>query len=67
MFKEKKGTQEKVEFEEWVAEGNKVVVRCTGYFTTGVYKCLILAIIEKDKIVEWWAYVKKTGEQVEMH
>ena len=67
LFKEGKGTGEKIEFEEWVVEGNKVVLKWTAHFTTGVYKGLILSLIEDDKIIEWWAYLKKMGEQVDMH
>ncbi len=67
MYKEKKGTGEKVEFEEWVAEGNKVVVKWTAYFDSGVYKGLVSSIIENDKIIEWWAYLKKTGETMDIH
>ena len=66
MYKEKEGSGEKVDFEEWVAEGNKVVVKWTAYFKTGVYKGLVLAIIEDDKIIEWYAYFKNTGESGEM-
>ena len=66
MYKEKEGTGEKVDFEEWVVEGNKVVVKWTAYFKTGVYKGLVLAIIEDEKIIEWYAYFKKTGEPGEM-
>ena len=67
LIKEWKGTGIKIEFEEWVIEGNKVVAKWTAHFTTGVYKGLTLAVIEDDKIIEWWAYLKKMGEQVDMH
>jgi len=67
MFKEGKGTGEKVDIEDWVVEGNKVVAKWTAHFTTGVFKGLILVVIEDDKVIEWWAYWKKMGEQVDMH
>ena len=67
IIKEKKDTGEKVDFEEWVAEGNKVAVKWTAYFNTGIYKGLSFAIIEDEKIIEYYAYVKKTGEPMEMH
>ncbi|MFO7669821.1 MAG: nuclear transport factor 2 family protein [Bacteroidales bacterium] len=63
MFKEKEGTGEKVDFEEWVAEGNKVVVKWTAYFKTGVYKGLVFAIIEDEKIIEWYAYFKNHSNE----
>jgi hypothetical protein len=66
MLKEKDGTGEKVDSEEWVVEGNKVVVKWTAYFETGVFKGMVLAIIEDDKIIEWYAYFKNTGEPGEM-
>lgn len=67
MFKEKKDTGEKIDFEEWVVEGNKIALKCTSYWKSGIYKGLILAVIENDKIIEWWAYLKKTGETMEIH
>lgn len=63
MFKEKEGSGEKADFEEWVAEGNKVVVKWTAYFNTGVYKGLVLAIIEDNKIIEWYAYFKNQSNE----
>ncbi len=63
MFKEKDGTGEKVDFEEWVVESNKVVVKWTAYFKTGVFKGMVLAKIEDDKIVEWNAYFKNQSNE----
>jgi hypothetical protein len=62
IIREGKDTGEKIIFEEWVTEGNKVVVQWTAYFNTGIYRGLVLAVIEKDKIIEWRAYYKKIGE-----
>lgn len=63
MYKEKEGSGEKVDFEEWVAEGNKVVVKWTAYFKTGVFKGMVLAKIEDDKIIEWYAYFKNQSNE----
>ncbi len=63
MFKEKESTGEKVDFEECVVEGNKVVVKWTAYFKTGVYKGMVLAKIKDDKIIEWYAYFKNQSNE----
>jgi predicted SnoaL-like aldol condensation-catalyzing enzyme len=65
--KAKKGTGEKIDFEDMVAEGNKVAVKCTSYYESGIYKAMIYSVIENEKIVEWWAYLKKTGENPDLH
>lgn len=65
MYKEKEGSGETVNFEEWVVEDNNVVVKWTAYFKTGVFKGMVLAKIEDDKIIEWYAYFKNIGEPVD--
>jgi hypothetical protein len=66
VTKEKKGTAEKISYEEWVTEGNKVVPKWTAKYKNGIYKGLTLAVIEDGKIIEWWVYFKKTGEPEKM-
>ncbi|TFG89904.1 MAG: nuclear transport factor 2 family protein [Candidatus Atribacteria bacterium] len=66
VTKEKKGTAEKVTYEEWVTEGNKVVAKWTSIYKNGVYRGMTLGVIEDGKIIEWYAYFKKTGEPGEM-
>lgn len=63
MYKEKEGSGETVNLEEWVVEGNKVVVKWTAYFKTGVFKGMVLAKIEDDKIIEWYAYFKNQSNE----
>jgi limonene-1,2-epoxide hydrolase len=62
VTKEKKGTAEKISYEEWVVEDNKVVAKWTSFWKSGVYRGVTLGVIEDGKIIEWWAYFKKTGE-----
>jgi hypothetical protein len=59
-IKEKQGTTGKIDFEEMVAEGNKVTSKWTAYFTNGVYKGMNLIVIEDGKVIEWWDYYRKT-------
>jgi len=65
--KAKKGKGEKVDFEDMVAEGNKVAVKWTSYYDSGIYKGMVYAVFENDKIIEWWAYLQKWGENTDNH
>jgi hypothetical protein len=66
VTKEKKGTAKNITYHEWVTEGNKVVAQWTATYINGVYKGMILGVIEDGKLIEWWAYVKQTGDPGEI-
>lgn len=65
MLKEKRGTGEKMEAEEMVAEGNQVAANWTAQFSGAIFKGIWLVEIEDGKIVEWWFYFRQTKEAVD--